>query len=183
MTADNPFKPWKTLDRQQLYHDDRMHLERRSIELPDGSIITNWLWIDLPDYVIVTAVTHDGMYLCFRQTKYPVSGTTLAPVGGYIDPGESPFDAARRELMEETGYRSDRWIELGEYVVDGNRGAGMAHLFLATDAAQVADPVSDDLEEQELLLLTRKQIAAALDSGQFRVLPWTTALALALRHS
>jgi ADP-ribose pyrophosphatase len=67
-------------------------------------------------------------------------------------------------------------------VVDGNRGAGTAHLFLARGARRVSEPDADDLEEQELLCLSRSEIEAALAAGQFKSLPWATVVALALLH-
>ena len=119
---------------------------------------------------------------CFRQFKYAVEGVSLAPVGGYLEPGEDPLAGAQRELLEETGYQADEWIPLGQVAVDANRGAGIAYLYLARGARRVAEPDADDLEEQELLLLSRAEIEAALEEGQFRLLPWTAVVALALRH-
>jgi len=66
--------------------------------------------------------------------------------------------------------------------VDGNRGAGAAHFYLAYGAQRVTDIDADDLEEQELLLLTRAEVEAALDAGEFKLLPWATIVALALRQ-
>jgi len=67
-------------------------------------------------------------------------------------------------------------------VVDGNRGAGWAHLFLALGAHPVCPASSDDLEEQELRLLSQAELDRALRQGEFRVLPWCTAVALGLNH-
>ncbi len=157
-------------------------VENHSVELPDGSVIDDWPWIITPDYVNVVAVTEDGKYPIFRQTKYSVEGVTLAPVGGYIDPGEDPLAAARRELLEETGYEASDWTHLGTFAVDGNRGAGTAHLFLAEGARKVAEINSDDVEDQELLLPDRLELEAALDAGEFKVLAWAAVVALALRR-
>jgi len=66
--------------------------------------------------------------------------------------------------------------------VDGNRGAGVAYPFLATGARRVAEINADDLEEQELLLLSRAELETALDAGEFKSLPWAAAVALALRR-
>ena len=91
-----------------------------------------------------------------------------------------PLEAARREVLEETGYAAPEWIALGAYAVDGNRGCGRAHLFLARDARPVRAIAADDLEEQEMLLLTRQEITDALRDGAFKVLPWSAAVAMAL---
>ena len=194
-------QPWKTLSRRTILNYSKyLTVEEHTVALPDGRVIPNWPWIITPDYVIVVAVTGDGRFLCFRQTKYAVQGTTLAPVGGYLEPGEDPLAAAQRELLEETGYRAADWIDLGHYCVDGNRGVGTAHLYLAlgahpnklgTPAPLVGQPCgtrtevardSDDLEEQELLYLSREEVEAALSAGAFKLLPWAAAVALGLRE-
>jgi hypothetical protein len=69
---------------------------------------------------------------------------------------------------------------MGSYRVDASRGAGIAHFFMACQAQRVSEPDSDDLEEQELLLLTREEVQDALASGDFKVLPWATIVSLAL---
>ena len=65
---------------------------------------------------------------------------------GLIEDGEAPLAAAQRELLEETGYRSDRWTPLGSFVVNSNYGAGRVHAFLAVDVERVSEPNSGDLE-------------------------------------
>ena len=174
---------WKTLSRRVVLDQGKfLTVESHTVELPDGRVIPDWPWVITPDYVNVIAVTEDGEFLCFRQTKYGVDGTSFAAVGGYIEPGEEPLTAARRELLEETGYEAPEWIDLGHYRVDGNRGAGTAYLFLARGARRVADADADDLEEQDLLHLSRSELEAALAAGEFKLLPWATAVALALLH-
>ena len=150
--------------------------------MPDGRVISDWPWVITPDYINVLTATQDGEFLCFRQTKYSVEGASLAPVGGYLEAGEDPLTAAQRELLEETGYQASEWTSLGDYGVDGNRGAGTAHFFLARGARRVSEPVADDLEEQELLLLSRSEVETAIADGEFKSLPWVAVVALGLLH-
>ncbi len=176
-------EPWKTVSKETVLNYSKfLSLEKHTIQLPDGTIIDDWPWIITPDYINVAVVTEDDQFLCFKQTKYAARGVLLAPVGGYLDPGEDPLLAAQRELLEETGYEAFKWISLGNYAVDGNRGSGNAHLFLAKHARQISQPNADDLEEQELVLLSRTDIEHALKNGEFKVLAWPALMALALLH-
>lgn len=174
-------RPWRTRSRRVLLElSPWLTVESHAVELPDGRVIDDWPWVESREYAIVVAVTEDERFLVFRQVKYAVTGTTLGPPGGYLDAGEDPLAAARRELLEETGHEADDWVALGRYVVDGNRGCGVGHLFLARGARKVAEPDADDLEEQELLALSRAEVQAALLAGELQVLSWAAAVALAL---
>ncbi|MEI7731196.1 MAG: NUDIX hydrolase [Verrucomicrobiota bacterium] len=175
-------QPWKTLARRKVLQQGRfLTLEMHDVALPDGRVITDWPWVITPDYVNILAETTEGKFLCFRQNKYAIQGVSLAPMGGFVEPGEAPEFAARRELLEETGYQADHWTPLGSYAVDANRGAGTAHFFLARHARPTGTKTADDLEEQELLLLSRAEMEHALANGDFKVLPWSAAVSLGLR--
>jgi len=174
---------WKTLSRRTLVQCGKyLTVESHTVELPDGRVIEDWPYVISPDYINVVPVTPEGEFLCFRQTKYAVEGLSLAPVGGYIEPGEDPLPAAQRELREEMGYEAAEWIPLGSYRVGANRGIATGHLFLALGARHVAEPHSDDLEEQELLRLSLAEMEEALSRGEFKVLSWAANVALALHH-
>jgi ADP-ribose pyrophosphatase len=176
-------KAWKTKTRRTILEQRPwLVVENHTVELPDGRLIPDWPWIITPDYVNVVAVTGDEHFICFRQVKYGVEGTTLGMVGGFVEAGEEPIQAARRELLEETGYEAADWVSLGSYRVDPNRGVAMGHFYLARQARYVTPRNADDLEEQELILLNRSEMEMALARGEFKVLAWTACLALALRQ-
>ena len=176
-------KTWKTLAKRTVLDFSRfLSVESHTIELPDGRIIEDWPWVIIPDYVNVVAVTPAQEFICFRQTKYAAGGITLAPAGGLIEPGEDPLVAAARELREEMGLQAGRLVSLGQYANDGNRGVGIGYLYLALDCVPVERLPSDDLEEQEVLKLTRAQYRAALQAGEFKIMSWSAVAALALLY-
>ena len=181
--SENKLRVWETVSRKTiLSHNKFLTVESHTVKLPDGQIIPDWAWLIIPSAAIVLAVTEGNKFLCFRQTKYAVEGTSLAPVGGMLEPNEKPLDAAKRELLEEMGYESPEWINLGSHILDPNRGIATIHLFLALNAKQVGTPDSDDLEDQELLLLGRRELEIALNAGEFKILAWSAVVAMSLNY-
>jgi ADP-ribose pyrophosphatase len=176
-------RPWKTLSKKViLNHGKFLKVENHEVQLPDGVVIPDWAWVITPSAAIVLAVTADQQFLCFRQTKYAIDGVALAPVGGMLEPGEEPLDGAKRELLEEMGYISTNWVDLGSHILDPNRGVATMHLFLALDVKKEAEPNSDDLEDQELITLNRAELETALRAGDFKVLAWSAVVALSLNY-
>jgi ADP-ribose pyrophosphatase len=174
---------WETVSRKTILNFSKfLTVESHTVKLPDGEIIPDWAWLIISSAAIVLALTDNDKFLCFRQTKYAIEGTSLAPVGGMLEPDETPIDAANRELLEEMGYEASEWVNLGSYILDPNRGIATMHLFLALNAKRVAEPDSDDLEDQELLLLSRDELENALQAGEFKVLAWSAVVAMSLNH-
>jgi ADP-ribose pyrophosphatase len=176
-------RPWKTISRNIILEKPPfLTVENHTIELPSGRIIPDWTWIITPDYVNVAAITEAGSFLCFRQVKYGIEGTSLAPVGGFMEANETPLAAAQRELREETGYEATDWINLGQYRVDPNRGAGTGYLWLARGAYKITEPNAGDLEEQTLLQLRQAEVETALARGEFKVLAWAAIMSMTLLY-
>ena len=91
---------WETVSREIILNLGKfLTVESHTVKLPDGQIIPDWAWLIIPSAAIVLAVTEDNQFICFRQTKYAVEGTSLAPVCGMLEPNETPIDAAKRELL------------------------------------------------------------------------------------
>ena len=81
------------------------------------------------------------------------------------------------------GCRSENWIDVGCFATDANRGNGKGYYFLAKNAQKVDQTaVSDDLEEQELLILSASELQEALDRNRVKIINWQAAFAMALLH-
>ena len=181
--AGKKLRAWKTLSKKMILdHGKFLKVEEHRIELPDGQIIPDWTWVIIPDAVIVLARLVNKRFLIFRQTKYALEGISLAPVGGMLEVGEEPLTAAKRELREEMGCEAAEWMPLGCYVLDPNRGVARVNYYLALDARRVTEPDSDDLEDQEMLEVTRDQLERALFTGEFKEATWAGLVSMALNR-
>ena len=144
-----------------------MEVGAERVELPGGRLVDDFLWIKTRD---------------FAKAGEMLEREALSLPAGYIEAGETPDQAARRELREETGYTSEEWRRLGSFTVDGNYGVCTAHLFLAQGAIQLnaaGGHGHDDLEEIEVLSLPLADALAAVTRGDVAQLSSAAAIALA----
>jgi ADP-ribose pyrophosphatase len=145
---------WRTRSRRTVFASGPVReVAVEVVELPDGRTISDYHIVRLPDYVLVYAVMADGTVPMLRQYKHGPRRVCLTFPGGAIDDGETPLDAARRELLEETGFAATDWEPLGTFVNNANQGCNTVHLFRATGCTPVSAPDSGDLEAMSLVFL------------------------------
>ena len=173
-------KPWRTIEhRVLLVRTPWFTIGEETVELPDGTVVDDFGFIDMLEFTVIVPVTAAGETILIRSYKHGVRDVALSLPAGGLHAGEDPLTCARRELREETGFEAERWEALGRYVVDPNYGCGAMHAFIAHGARKVAEPDSGDLEEQELLLVPVKDAVARLRAGEISHLASAAALGLA----
>ena len=157
-----------------------LRLWEEDVELPGGRVIERFTRVELPDFVVVAAITERREVVIERSYKHAVGRTSISLPAGFVEHEEDPREAARRELLEETGYAAEQWEHLGSFVVDGNRFCGTGHFYLAREARQTASAAPGDLEEITVELLGLEEVLLALRSGEVAQLGAAAAIGLAI---
>ncbi len=124
--------------------------------------------LDVPDWVNVLAVTAQGCAVLVRQYRAGRDAVSLEIPGGMVDPGESPVDAARRELEEETGYRATRFVELGWVEPNPALQTNRCYSFLALGAEPGGTPRWDTSERISVGLVPLRDLPGLVASGSIR---------------
>lgn len=191
----------------------------------DGQTINDWLFIDYHDRinVLVESPPHntstptnsmdkyddeqesdERQFIIMEQTKYALDQTSLAIVGGLIEPSSDvggAIDAAKREVLEELSIYCNNWKDLGRFRTDVNRGMGWVFPFLATDCTYATTSGSDignvdssnsesssnlvgarDTEKQHLRKMSLSEVKKEVMEGKFVEVQWSNTVALAMLH-
>ncbi len=140
-----PPHPWKTVSTREVYQNKWMRLHEDIAELPNGRT-TIYGVCEFGQCVGVLPFVDDEHVVMVRQYRYPARENHRweMPTGG-IHPGETPEQAAQRELIEEAGYRAGELWWVSSYHTSKSICVETAHLYVGRDlAADSALP--DDTE-------------------------------------
>lgn len=139
-------KKWEILKSEPL-ESNRVFATRKDTGVsPVTGEEHDFFVIEAPDWVNIVALTAHDEVVLIKQYRHGIRSETIEIPGGVIDPGESPIQAARRELLEETGYRSDNWVQIGKVVPNPAIQNNRCYTFLALSSEKAQEPNFDSTE-------------------------------------
>ena len=128
----------------------------------------------------MVALTADNQFILVRQYRHGVQQNVLEVPGGVIDPGESALEAARREMLEETGYRFDTIEEISTLFPNPATSTNKTTTYLLTGGVKVQEQDLDEQEEIDVILASPVEVKQWLLDNQFGQALHTAALFYAL---
>ncbi|MGD0876958.1 MAG: NUDIX hydrolase [Anaerolineales bacterium] len=147
-------KPWKILESHYFHKNVRID----KCELSNGMTIDGFV-LEYGDWATVIALTKQHEVVLVRQYRHGAQKVILELPGGAMDArDENPLQAARRELMEETGYASDNFVQIGCVSPNPANQTNLIYSFLALDAEKVSDQALDDTEDMEVVLKPLEEV-------------------------
>jgi ADP-ribose pyrophosphatase len=159
-------RKWNVGNTRLVYdHSPWLRIWEQDVTLPNGATIEGYIITEARDVGMVFAVTEDEQVILVEQYKHGIGGTEVDLPAGYLDEDDpSPLAGTQRELLEETGYTSDDWQLLGDFVIDPNRSKNRFYYFLARSARRVTEPHLDPTEEITLHLVPLSELRDWLTS-------------------
>lgn len=122
----------KTLDSQMMYDGRIIKVYKDNVELADGKKSFREV-VRHSGGVVILAFKDEDTILLVKQYRYPIGETVLELPAGKLEKGEDPFEAAKRELEEETGYCANKWTDLGYINTSPGFSDEKLYLYLAQD--------------------------------------------------
>ena len=161
-------KPWQVLESKQLINERWLQLHEQRVRLANGHEIERFHVIHGPDWASVLCVTNDSEVVLVRQYRHGANSPSLELPAGVIEAHESPEEAARRELLEETGYESDDWVSIHSVSTEPARHTTRAHFFCARGARRTRQAAPEESEVLEQVLVPLSDLSRlALDGSIF----------------
>ena len=193
MENDRKDLAWEEVSIEHIIQDEWIDFRRSAYRLPDGNVFEPFYSFSRRDYVVVVASDCDGNYLCVRQfrqgikevtTEFPAGGLERSDgkeyrAGGGDFRSEDALAAAKRELLEETGYSSEDWTHLITIPSNATIADNFAYVYMAKNCRKVGRQDLDETEFLNVEIHTKQEIEELIRIGRFQqavhVMAWLLA--------
>lgn len=151
-------RKWERLETRLLQKTRVFDLYANRMRSPDGNYEDDFFFIDSVDWVNVVPITKNNQLVLIRQFRHGIQEQCLEIPGGMLDGNEDPKEAARRELLEETGYSTNEITPLNFVHPNPAIQSNRCHFFLAKNVELTAPQNLDPAEDIEVVLVPLTEV-------------------------
>ena len=149
---------WETLSSEYLYRRPWLTARKDVVRLPNGTIHNEYYVLEYPTWINVIALTPEGKFVMVKQYRHGLGivGTELC--AGVAEEGEEPLEAAKRELLEETGFGGGEW-ELN-MVLSANPSSqnNLSYSYIARGVVPMTEQHLDETEDIKVEILSEDEV-------------------------
>jgi 8-oxo-dGTP pyrophosphatase MutT (NUDIX family) len=156
---------WQILDSSYSFTCPWLKVRKDVVQLSNGVEIPDFYIAETSDWINVIAITSEGKFIIEEQYRHGIQKVCFELCAGMMDEGESPIDAAKRELMEETGYSGGNWTTFGMSVPNASGSTTKCYHFLATNVLYNNNPKPEQTEEIKIHLFTEQEVKKLMFDG------------------
>lgn len=174
---------WKTLHSEIVLENKFFSIQKDRCQKTDGKIVENYYTVHRPDVAIIAAFTPNLDLILIHQYRHPVHSLDYELPAGYLEPNETNIlQAAKRELLEETGYETDSLEKIQETYASAGFMSNKVHFFIGFNAKKVAEQKLDNSEELEVHIMPWKKALEYLKEEKVKDLGSVTGILLAKNY-
>lgn len=158
-------KNWIIKKEDTEYKVRIFEILKRGMEMPGTGKSGDFYVINAPTWVNVIPLTNDGKIILVEQYRHGIHDISLEIPGGVVDGWESALEAAKRELIEETGYTSTRWTKIGRVSTNPAIMTNYCETWLAEDCRLTHDLAPDEFEQLKVLEIPVAELSGLIHNG------------------
>jgi ADP-ribose pyrophosphatase len=169
---------WKILARNTVYKSGIFKIESLQCHHEHKGVTHDFFVLNTQDWINIIALTGDDRLIMVEQHRLGTDEYTIETSAGLIEPGEQPEEAARRELLEETGFEPSELVLLKKCSSNPAIMNNYIHFYLATGCRKSATQNLDPAEDIDVHLYTHDEVFDLLKRGRINHSIIITALSL-----
>jgi len=169
---------WIVEKRESVFRTGIFELNRLSCRHPGKNASHDFYIIAAPDWINVVARDGEGRFITVVQQRLGTGERTVETPAGLVEPGEDPLAAARRELLEETGYEAATITLMKKLSANPAIMNNHIHFYRAEGCRKVSDQNLDRAEDIQVSLHKEDEIRAMVRDGRIDHSIIVTALGL-----
>ena len=144
-------KMWKIKKTERILDSEYVKVDKDDVILPNNKEIPDFYKVTIKDCSAIVAITEDHHIILKKEYRHCYQEKLIEIPAGVLEASEDPPKAAKRELLEETGYTSDQWTYLGKTVESSAKLTNYMHIFLAENCKKVSKQKLDYGEDIEVI--------------------------------
>lgn len=172
--------PWRVRNSRTVLEDRWIKVRMDECTTDDGTIISSYYVLEYPNWVHMTVINDRDQVLVTEQYRHGAGITSFELPCGIQEGGEKPLEAAKRELLEETGYGGD-FVLAGKFSPNPATHANDIYIFLVTNPVKKSQAHDDSTEMINYGFMDVEKIYKLIDKGEFQQGLHISSLVLGLR--
>lgn len=161
-------RKWKVITSEYLARKPWYTVRHECVELPSGQRLPDYYIFEYPEWVNILAITRGGQFVLIDQYRHGLGDTSYEIPAGVVEKGEEPLAAAKRELLEETGFGGGAWSLLTITSANPATQNNLTHSFLATGVERLSEQHLDATEDISVHLFSEDEVMQLLRDGEIR---------------
>lgn len=160
-------KKWKLLSSEYIIKRPWLTARKDTLQMPNGTIVPEFYVLEYPAWVNIIAITKDEKFVMVRQYRHALGIVEYELCAGVVEATDnSPMDAAKRELLEETGFGGGEWEEYMSLSANPTSMNNISYTFIARNVEAISNQELDEGEDLSVHLLSREQLMQLLQNGE-----------------
>lgn len=163
---DQDKKSWKILASEYIVNNKWLTVRKDHVRLPFGVEMDDYYVLEYPNWITVIAITNEGRYVMERQYRHGIRKTCYELCGGTVEKGEDVLEAAKRELLEETGYEGGEWSFFSITAPNPAAMNNICYTFLVQGVRRIKGQSLEITEDIDVCELTEEELLDVMDRGE-----------------
>lgn len=169
MKDDKEIKLWETVSSEYLIQRPWLTARRDVLRMPNGKLVPEYYVLEYPTWVNIIAITEDGEFVLVRQYRHALGIVEYELCAGTMDASDNhPLEAAKRELLEETGYAGGEWTDYSVLSANPTSMNNLNYTFIAKGVRKVSSQHLDETEDITVHLFSLEELVALLRRDEMK---------------